>query len=41
MINFLSKITRLRTIKQCLIEMKSADSDTAITEWYINKSPPT
>lgn len=30
-------IARFRTIKQCLEAIKSADPDTAITEWYIRQ----
>lgn len=28
-------IPRMRTINQCLDEIKRMDSDTAITEWFI------
>ena len=28
-------IPRMRTIKQCLEEIKKVDSETAISEWYI------
>lgn len=28
-------ITRYRTIKQCLWEIRNLDSESALTEWYI------
>ena len=32
-----SNIPRYRTIKECLIEVKKLDSETAISEWYIRQ----